>query len=71
MCNEGYKGRVGIYQVMPISEAMKALILNKGNAMEMAELSKKEGINDLRASGLEKIRQGVTSIEEINRITEE
>jgi len=70
-CNDGYKGRVGIYQVMPISEAMRAMILSGGNAMEMAELSKSEGINDLRASGLEKIRQGITSLEEIERITEE
>ncbi len=70
-CTEGYKGRVGIYQVMPISEKMRALILSGGNAMEMAELSSNEGINDLRASGLEKIRQGITSLEEINRITEE
>jgi len=70
-CNEGYKGRVGIYQVMPISEAMRKLILNGGNAQEMAELSKQEGINDLRASGLDKVRQGITSLEEINRITEE
>jgi type IV pilus assembly protein PilB len=70
-CNDGYKGRVGIYQVMPISEAMRALILNGGNAMEMADLSKSEGVNDLRASGLEKVRQGVTSLEEIERITEE
>ncbi len=70
-CKEGYKGRVGIYQVMPISENMRALILRGGNAMEMAELSKSEGINDLRASGLEKIRQGITSLEEIDRITEE
>ena len=71
LCTGGYKGRVGIYQVMPISEAMRALILSGGNAMEMATLSKSEGINDLRASGLLKIRQGITSIEEINRITEE
>jgi len=70
-CNDGYKGRVGIYQVMPISEKMRALILRGGNAMEMAELSKSEGINDLRASGLDKIRQGITSLEEIDRITEE
>ncbi len=70
-CNDGYKGRVGIYQVMPISEAMRALILSGGNAMEMAELSKSEGINDLRASGLEKVRQGITSLEEVERITEE
>lgn len=70
-CNDGYKGRVGIYQVMPISEKMRALILSGGNAMELAELSKSEGINDLRASGLVKVRQGITSLEEINRITEE
>ncbi len=70
-CNDGYKGRVGIYQVMPISEKMRALILSGGNAMEMAELSKTEGINDLRASGLDKVRQGITSLEEIDRIIEE
>ena len=56
---------------MPISEAMRALILRGGNAMEMAELSKSEGINDLRASGLLKIRQGITSLEEIDRVTKE
>ncbi len=70
-CNNGYKGRVGIYQVMPISEAMRALILRGGNAMEMAELAKTEGINDLRASGLLKIKQGITSLEEIDRVTKE
>ena len=70
-CNNGYKGRVGIYQVMPITEAMRALILRGGNAMEMAELAKTEGINDLRASGLLKIRQGITSLEEIDRVTKE
>ena len=70
-CTNGYKGRVGIYQVMPISEEMRALILTGGNAMEMADLAKTEGINDLRASGLVKIRQGITSLEEIDRITEE
>ncbi len=71
LCNSGYKGRVGIYQVMPISEKMRALILRGGNAMEMAELSKSEGIDDLRASGMLKVRQGITSLEEIDRITEE
>jgi type IV pilus assembly protein PilB len=69
-CNAGYKGRVGIYQVMPISEKMRTLLLNGGNALEMTQLSKREGINDLRASGLEKVRQGITSLEEIDRITE-
>jgi type IV pilus assembly protein PilB len=70
-CTGGYKGRVGIYQVMPITEKMRALILSGGNAMEMAILSKSEGVNDLRASGLVKVRHGITSLEEINRITEE
>ncbi|MDD2758766.1 MAG: type IV-A pilus assembly ATPase PilB [Methylomonas sp.] len=70
-CNNGYKGRVGIYQVMPITEQMRALILRGGNAMEMAELAKTEGINDLRASGLLKVRQGITSLEEIDRVTKE
>jgi type IV pilus assembly protein PilB len=70
-CKKGYKGRVGIYQVMPITEAMRALILRGGNAMEMAALAKSEGINDLRASGLLKIQQGITSLEEIDRVTKE
>ncbi len=70
-CNNGYKGRVGIYQVLPISEHMRALILKGGNAMEMAELAKSEGINDLRTSGLMKVTQGITSLEEIDRVTKE
>lgn len=49
---------------------MRTLLLNGGNALEMTQLSKREGINDLRASGLEKVRQGITSLEEIDRITE-
>ncbi len=70
-CTNGYKGRVGIYQVLPISEKMRALILSGGNAMQMADLAKSEGINDLRASGLLKVRQGITSLEEIDRVTKE
>ncbi|MBS4051269.1 type IV-A pilus assembly ATPase PilB [Methylomonas rivi] len=70
-CNNGYKGRVGIYQVLPISEKMRALILSGGNAMQMAELAKSEGINDLRASGLLKVRLGITSLEEVDRVTKE
>jgi len=70
-CTNGYKGRVGIYQVMTLSEAMRALILEGGNAMQLAEQAKSEGINDLRASGLNKIRQGITSLEEIDRVTKE
>jgi type IV pilus assembly protein PilB len=70
-CMNGYKGRVGIYQVMTLSEEMRKLILEGGNALQLAELAKSEGINDLRASGLNKIRQGITSLEEIDRVTKE
>ena len=71
LCTNGYKGRVGIYQVMTLSENMRALILEGGNAMQLAELAKSEGINDLRASGLNKVRMGITSLEEIDRVTKE
>ncbi|MDD5229427.1 MAG: type IV-A pilus assembly ATPase PilB [Methylococcales bacterium] len=70
-CSNGYKGRVGIYQVMTLSEQMRALILQGGNAMQLAEQAAFEGINDLRASGLNKVRLGVTSLEEIDRVTTE
>jgi type IV pilus assembly protein PilB len=67
----GYKGRVGIYQVMPISEDTQRLILNGGNAMEIAIQAKAEGVQDLRRSGLKKVMQGVTSIEEVLGCTNE
>ena len=70
-CNGGYKGRVGIYQVMPISEEMSRMIMENRTSIEIAEQSKKEGINDLRESGLNKIRAGITSIEEVDRVTRE
>jgi type IV pilus assembly protein PilB len=70
-CTNGYKGRVGIYQVMTLSDRMRELILEGGNALQLAELAKSEGINDLRASGLNKIRQGITTLEEIDRVTKE
>ena len=70
-CNHGYKGRVGIYQVMTLSEKMRELILEGGNALQLSKLAKSEGINDLRASGLNKIRVGITSLEEIDRVTKE
>ena len=70
-CNHGYKGRIGIYQVLPISEAMRGLILNGGNALAMAEQAKREGIADLRSAGLLKVRQGITSLAEIDRVTQE
>jgi type IV pilus assembly protein PilB len=64
-CNNGYKGRVGIYQVMPISEDMQRIILADGSAMEIAKQAEKEGVRSLRLSGLWKVRQGVTSLEEV------
>lgn len=70
-CNLGYKGRTGIYQVMPISEAMQKCILEGANAMEIAAQAKREGINDLRRSGLLKAMAGLTSLEEINRVTKD
>ncbi len=70
-CNDGYKGRVGIYQVMPLTDTMRTLILEGGNTMELAAQAKADGINDLRASGLEKVRQGITSLEEIDRVTKD
>jgi type IV pilus assembly protein PilB len=70
-CNNGYKGRLGIYQVMPVSEDMGRIIMEGGNAMQLADQAKKEGIADLRESGLKKARSGVTSLEEINRVTKD
>ncbi len=67
----GYKGRVGIYQIMPISPAIEALILANGNAMEIAAQADKEGINSLRRSGLMKVKQGLTSVEEVLGCTNE
>ena len=70
-CNNGYKGRVGIYQVMPVSETTGRIIMEGGNAMQIADQAESEGIWDLRRAGLEKVKQGVTSLEEINRVTVE
>ena len=70
-CTNGYKGRVGIYQVMPISENMARLIMENGNSLQLAEQAEKEGIADLRKSGLKKVKDGLTSLEEINRVTKD
>ncbi len=61
----GYKGRVGIYQVMPISEEMQRMVLAGANALDLTVQAKKEGIKDLRESGLFKVKQGLTSLEEV------
>lgn len=70
-CTNGYKGRMGIYQVMPVSEEMGRIIMRGGNAMDIADQSFKEGIPDLRRSGLRKVKSGLTSLEEINRVTKD
>ena len=70
-CNGGYKGRVGIYQVMPVSEEMGRIIMEGGNAMQLAAQARKEGVPDLRESGLKKVKDGITSLDELNRVTKE
>ena len=67
----GYKGRIGVYQVMPISDDMRLLIMRNGNAYDIAEQAKKEGVRDLRQSGLIKVKQGIMSLEEVEAITNE
>jgi type IV pilus assembly protein PilB len=68
-CTGGYKGRVGIYQVMSCSETIGRIIMEGGNAIQISEQAKKEGVADLRQSGLKKVKDGITSLEEINRVT--
>jgi type IV pilus assembly protein PilB len=68
-CNDGYKGRLGIFQVMEVSETMGKIIMADGNAMQIAEQASNEGVIDLRRAGLNKVKEGVTSLEEINRVT--
>lgn len=70
-CNRGYKGRVGIYQVMKISEDIGKIIMAGGNAIEIAAQAKAEKIPDLRESALKKVAQGVMSLEEANRVTKD
>ena len=70
-CNNGYKGRVGLYQVMPVTEAIQRIILAEGTALDIAVQAQKEGVRDLRQSGLVKVRAGVTSLEEVITVTNE
>jgi type IV pilus assembly protein PilB len=70
-CTDGYKGRTGLYQVMPVSEEIQRIILQDGNAVDIAKQSAKEGIWDLRKSGLSKVKAGITSLEEVNQCTVE
>jgi type IV pilus assembly protein PilB len=71
MCSGGYKGRVGIYQVMPISDDMQRLILADSSAMDIAQQAQKEQVRSLRQSGLHKVKLGVTSLEEVIAVTNE
>ena len=70
-CREGYKGRVGIYEVMKVTPEISRIIMEDGNAIEIAEASARAGFNNLRRSGLVKVMQGVTSLQEVNRVTSE
>jgi type IV pilus assembly protein PilB len=68
-CSDGYKGRVGIYQVLPITESIARIILGGGSAVDIGEQAAKDGVWDLRRSGLEKVKAGLTSLEEVNSVT--
>lgn len=68
-CSDGYKGRVGIYQVLPITESIARIILAGGSAVDIGEQAAKDGVWDLRRSGLEKVKAGLTSLEEVNSVT--
>ena len=70
-CSNGYKGRVGIYQVMPITEEIQRIILSEGTAMDIEAQAEREGVRDLRQSGLIKVRAGVTTLEEVISVTNE
>jgi type IV pilus assembly protein PilB len=65
----GYKGRTGIYQVMPISEEMQRIIMSNGNSLDLAAQAQRDGINDLRQSGLIKVKRGQTSLTEVEAVT--
>lgn len=70
-CRDGYKGRVGVYEVMRVTPAIARIIMEEGNSIAIADQARKEGYPDLRRSGLVKVMQGITSLQEINRITSE
>jgi len=67
----GYKGRIGVYQVLPITDEMRQVIMRSGNSLDIADQAQKEGVRDLRQSGLLKVKSGITSLEEIEAITNE
>ena len=71
MCNNGYKGRLGIYQVMPVTDAISRIIMSQGNAIDIADQARADGVNDLRRSGILKVIQGLTSVAEVEACTNE
>ncbi len=71
MCSDGYKGRIGIYQVMPVSNEIGRIIMNNGTAIDVADQAKKDGVANLRQSAIKKVVAGLTSLEEINRVTKD
>jgi type IV pilus assembly protein PilB len=70
-CNNGYKGRTGLYQVMPVTEELQRIILAEGTSMDISAQAQREGVRDLRQAGLVKVRSGVTTLEEIIAVTNE
>jgi type IV pilus assembly protein PilB len=68
-CTDGYKGRVGVYQVVKVSEEIGRIIMDGGNAIQIADQAETEGAWDLRRAGLQKVKDGITSLEEVNRVT--
>ncbi|MCR6497345.1 type IV-A pilus assembly ATPase PilB [Thermomonas sp. S9] len=70
-CTEGYKGRAGIYQVMPMTEEIQQIVLAGGNVQQLTEAALRSGVRDLRRSALDKVKQGITSLVEINRVTKD
>ncbi|MCG7910205.1 MAG: type IV-A pilus assembly ATPase PilB [Candidatus Thiodiazotropha taylori] len=71
LCTNGYKGRVGIFQVMPVSEAMGKIIMEGGTSLQLEDQAQREGVFNLRRSGLRKVMQGITSLQELNRVTKD
>ncbi|HRO28073.1 MAG TPA: type IV-A pilus assembly ATPase PilB, partial [Luteimonas sp.] len=70
-CTGGYKGRTGLYQVMPMTDEIATMVLEGGNAIQIAEAAKRSGVRDLRQSALMKVKKGQTSLAEINRVTKD
>jgi type IV pilus assembly protein PilB len=69
LCTDGYKGRMGIYQVMPVTETIGRIIMEGGGALNIGDQATKDGIWNLRRSGLQKVKDGMTSLEEVNNVT--